>query len=466
MKSIWLFLFLFCSTIQAAKENVKREIKEDEIEESESIDEEEVEGSGSIPVQKLNLRKLDDDQKVALYSALYWGKVKGEKLHVPGNKNISLNAVCKFFDACKKSGKLTGDPEKDALLIEPNYAQTKRTLSTDQQKHLPKCEDIVTAIRAANNSHEAVSELLKSFLGRKNKPLENDVYSAVYLGKVKGEKLHVPGYKNNSLNAVCKFFDACKKSLTGNPEKDAQLIGQRYAQTKSNLSPSHQKELPKCERIVTAIRAANNRREEGTAFEEGTVLLKSLLGRKSINEDGYSALYWGKIVENKDLNVTGRKNKPLNAVCKFFDACKTSLTGDPETDALLIEQHYTEIKSNLSPTHQDRLPKCEDIVTAIRVANNRRDAGTELLKSFLGRKNAQSESIYEKEVVKVEEPESLFYREEAEKSESIYEKEVVKVEEPEALFYEEEPSSVKIKQEPLDQPGYILKKEAELDQIQ
>jgi hypothetical protein len=209
MKSIWLFLFLFCSTIQAAKENVKREIKEDEIEESESIDEEEVEGSGSIPVQKLNLRKLDDDQKVALYSALYWGKVKGEKLHVPGNKNISLNAVCKFFDACKKSGKLTGDPEKDALLIEPHYAQIKRTLFATYPDHLPKCEDIVTAIRAANNRHEAGTELLKSFLGRKNAQSES-IYEKEVVKveepealfyeeepssvKIKQEPLDQPGY--------------------------------------------------------------------------------------------------------------------------------------------------------------------------------------------------------------------------------------------------------------------------------
>jgi hypothetical protein len=267
---------------------------------------------------------------------------------------------------------------------------------------------------------------------------------------VKGEKLHVPGGKNKPLNAVCGFFNAWKKSgkLTGNPETDAQLIEPHYAQTKNTLSAGQQKNLPKCEDIVTAIRAANNRREAGTEFEEGTELLKSFLGRenKPLGNDVYSALYsalyWGKIVENKDLHVPWKKNSSLNAVCGFFNAWKKSgkLTGNPETDAQLIEPHYAQTKSTLSADQQDRLPNCKSIVTAIQAANNRHEAGTELLKSFLGRKNAQSESIYEKEVVKVEEPE--------------------------ALFYEEEPSSVKIKQEPLDQPGYILKKEAELDQIQ
>ena len=183
-----LLLFFFCNAIQAGKRDVKGKI------------EKKVEESGPIPVSRV---RFTIEQSISAYAALYWGKiVENKDLHVPGGKRPSLNAVCGFFDACKKSGILKGNPKTDARLIETHY----RTLSAEQQKHLPKCEDIVTAIKEVEARQKGGEELLKPFLQKRESFVTRFHIDPEKLSEVFNE---APVYWNDEKqNNLKKYFES------------------------------------------------------------------------------------------------------------------------------------------------------------------------------------------------------------------------------------------------------------------
>ena len=499
MKSIWLFLFLFCSTIQAAKENVKREIKEEEVSRSVPIYEKEVvkveesgsliygkevEGSGSIPVPGFKLRNLTDDQKRSIYAALYLKRSAAEEdLYVSRQKNQSLNVACQFFNEWKKSGKLTGNPKTDVRQVKRDCLTITGRINQSYRNRVPNVKLIVKAIREAEARREEGERLLKPFLElqpakRKegevegsgsipvqgfnlSKDQKRSICAALYLKRSAVEEdLYVSRQKNQSLNVTCQFFNEWKKSgkLTGNPDDDVRQINSDYDTIKGRLNQCYRNSVPNVKLIVKAIKEVKDRQEEGER------LLKPLLElqpakRKEGEVEGsvqklnliklspdqkvaiYAALYLKRSAEEKNLHVSQQKNYSLHAMCQFFNEWKKlrTLTGNPDDDVRQINSDYDTIKGRLKETYRSYVPKLDRLVDAIQEAQDRQEEGERLLKPLLEVQEGAVEGS---------------------------EKEVVKVEEPEALFYEEESSSVKIKQEPLDQPGYILKKEAELDQIQ
>ena len=120
------------------------------------------------------------------------------------------------------------------------------------------------------------------------------------------EALHVPAPKHKALNVLCNFFEAWKEpgawtetgGPSGDPAQDALKINAHYDEIKNKLLTSYQRNLPICERIVTAIKQAEARHEEG---EE---LLKPFLGKKRVKPE--------KVKEEEDSKPPIRHVVPEN----------------------------------------------------------------------------------------------------------------------------------------------------------